>query len=140
MIVIQWVGTSFSSVEEQLAGLPRNRESSHSPVQKHITSALAANKSIWLHRLLCKIGQDQPNPTILNTDNQASISLAQNPVFHKATKHIEVHYHHMRHCFESGIIVLTYISTNDQLADILMIPLPKDKHKRLANAMGLFWR
>jgi hypothetical protein len=51
---------------------------------KYIAGALAANKSIWLHRLLSEIGQEQLNPTVLNTDNQASISLTPNPVFHKA--------------------------------------------------------
>jgi hypothetical protein len=54
---------------------------------EYIAGALAANESIWLRRLLSEIGQEQLNPTVLNTDNQASISLARNPVFHKATKH-----------------------------------------------------
>jgi hypothetical protein len=107
---------------------------------EYIAGALATNESIWLRRLLCEVGQDQPNPTVLKTDNQASISLARNPVFHKATKHIEVRYHHMRHCFKSKIILPTYISTNDQVADILMKALPKDKHERFANAMGLTWK
>jgi hypothetical protein len=43
---------------------------------EYIASTLATNESIWLHRLLCKIGQDQSNPIILNTNNQASILLA----------------------------------------------------------------
>jgi hypothetical protein len=50
-------------------------------------------------------------------------------MFHNTTKHIEVCYHHMCHCFESGIIVPTYILANDQVADILTKPLPKDKHE-----------
>jgi hypothetical protein len=107
---------------------------------EYIAGALATNELIWLRRLLCKIGQDQPNPTVLKTNNQASISLTQNPVFHKAIKHTEVRYHHMCHCFESEIILPTYISTNDQVADILMKALPKDKHERFANAMGLTWK
>jgi hypothetical protein len=103
---------------------------------EYIAGALAANKSIWLHQLLSEIRQEQLNPTVLNTNNQASISLAQNPVFHKATKHIEVHYHHMWYCFESGEIVPTYISTNNQVADILMKPLARDKHQGSAMQWG----
>jgi hypothetical protein len=106
---------------------------------EYIASALAANESIWLHRLLSEIGQEQLNPTVLNTDNQASISLARNPIFHKATKHIEVRYHHMRHCFESGAIVPTYISTDNQVADILTEPLAREKHHRFSCAIGLVW-
>jgi hypothetical protein len=43
---------------------------------EYIAGALATDESIWLHRLLCEIGQDQLNPTVLKTDNQASILLA----------------------------------------------------------------
>ena len=106
---------------------------------EYIAGALATNESIWLRRLLSEIEQTQSDPTILNTDNQASISLARNPVFHKATKHIEIRYHHMRYSFESGIIVPTYVSTNDQVADILTKPLSKEKHEKFAKAMGLVW-
>jgi hypothetical protein len=90
--------------------------------------------------LLSEIGQEQLNPTVLNTNNQASISLAQNPVFHKATKDIEVRYHHMRQCFESGTIVPTYVLTNNQIANVLMKPLARDKHEKFTHAMGLVWK
>ena len=106
---------------------------------EYIAGALASNESIWLRRLLSELDQTQLNPTSLNTDNQASISLARNPVFHKATKHIEVRHHHMRHCFESGIISPIYVPTEDQVADILTKPLSKEKHERFAKGMGLVW-
>jgi hypothetical protein len=83
--------------------------------------------------------QVQLNPTILNTDHQASISLARNPVFHKATKHIEVRYHHMWYCFESGAIVPTYILTDNQVTNILTKLLARDKQQRFSHAMGLVW-
>jgi hypothetical protein len=90
--------------------------------------------------LLSDIRQEQLNPTVLNTNNQASILLAQNPIFHKATKYIEVHYHHMWCSFESGTIVPTYILTDNQVADVLMKLLARDKHEKFIHAMGLVWK
>jgi hypothetical protein len=107
---------------------------------EYIAGALATNESIWLRWLLSEIGEKQLNPTVLNTDNQASILLARNPIFHKATKHIEVRYHHMRWCFESGTIVPTYVSTDNQIANVLMKPLARDKHEKFTHAMGLVWK
>ena len=106
---------------------------------EYIAGALSSNKTIWLCRLLSELDQTQSDPTSLNTDNQASISLARNPVFHKATKHIEVRHHHMRHCFESGIIMPIYVPTEEQVADVLTKPLLKEKHEMFAKEMGLVW-
>jgi hypothetical protein len=58
---------------------------------EYIARTLTTNEAIWIHRL-SEIEQTQLNATNLLTDNQASISLTRNPIFHKATKHIEVHY------------------------------------------------
>ncbi|VVT54849.1 uncharacterized protein SAPINGB_P004293 [Magnusiomyces paraingens] len=39
------------------------------------------------------------------------IALAQNPVFHRRTKHIDVRYHAVRHYIRSGVIHLEYLDT-----------------------------
>jgi hypothetical protein len=61
---------------------------------EYVTGALTTNEAIWIRRLLSEIEQTQLNATNLLTDNQASISLTRNPIFHKATKHIKVRYYH----------------------------------------------
>jgi hypothetical protein len=106
---------------------------------EYVARALTTNEAIWIHWLLSEIEQTQLNATNLLTDNQASISLTHNPIFHKATKHIEVCYHHICYSFESGIISPVYVPTNEQVADILTKPLSKEKHEKFARAMGLVW-
>jgi hypothetical protein len=106
---------------------------------EYITGALTTNEAIWLRRLLAEFEKTQCDVTELKTDNQASIALARNPVFHKATKHIEVRYHHMCYSFESGIILPTYVPTDKQVADILIKPLSKEKHEKFTKGMGLTW-
>ena len=106
---------------------------------EYIAGALFPNEAIWLRGLLSELDRAQPDPMPLNTDNQASIALARNPVFHKATKHIAVRHHHMRYCFEAGIVSPVYIPTDDQVADVMTILLSKEKHEKFAKAMGLVW-
>ena len=72
------------------------------------------------------------DPTILRCDNQSSVKLAKNPVFHAKTKHIEIHYHHVRDKVTSKILDLQHIGSSDQLANIFTKALGRilfHKHK-----------
>jgi hypothetical protein len=71
------------------------------------------------------MGVDSEEPLMLRCDNESSIKLARNPVFHSKTKHITVHYHFAREQLESGEINVTYIPTTEQLADFFIKPLNK---------------
>jgi hypothetical protein len=51
---------------------------------------------VWLRRILEDIGNKQMRPTILKCDNQSSIKLAHNPIYHARTKHIEIQHHFVR--------------------------------------------
>ena len=60
-------------------------------------------------------------------DNMSSIQLANNPVFHARTKHIEVHYHFVHKKALAGSIALVYVSTQEQVADIFTKSLGAEK-------------
>ena len=51
-------------------------------------------------------------------DNVSALALAFNPVFHARTKHIEVDYHFVREKVVNRDIIVKFISTLDQVADI----------------------
>jgi len=61
--------------------------------------------------------------TSLVCDNQSSIELTKNHVFHARTKHIEVQYHFIREKVLSKEIKLGDVSTNEQLVDMFTKPL-----------------
>ena len=45
---------------------------------------------VWLRRILEDIGNKQINPTILKCNNQSTVKLVHNPIYHARTKHIEI--------------------------------------------------
>jgi hypothetical protein len=69
-------------------------------------------------------------PIVIYCDNINSILLANNPVYHVRTKHIEVHYHFIREKVLVKEIDLIHVSTEDQVADIFTKALGIDKLKK----------
>jgi hypothetical protein len=68
---------------------------------------------VWLQKLLSDLGQLVDAPIVIYCDNISSILLANNPVYHARTKHIEVHYHFIREKILAKEIDLIHVSTKD---------------------------
>ena len=88
---------------------------------------MAACEVVWLKRILKYVDIPIKDLIPLFCDNMSSIYLAQNPVFHARTKHIEVHYHFIRERNLVGDVDLHHISTNLQKTDIFTKALGSDK-------------
>jgi hypothetical protein len=58
-------------------------------------------------------------PLTIWCDNSGALALASNPIFHARTKHIEVDIHFIREKVANQDIQLHYLSTLEQVADIL---------------------
>eukprot|EP00253_Pinus_taeda_P003038 PITA_03038 len=65
------------------------------------------------------------------------IKLSANPVFHDRSKHIDIRYHHIRDCVRWRIMLLSYIPTEDQDADILMKALTRSKFEYHRGRIGV---
>uniref|UniRef100_A0A2N9I0T5 Reverse transcriptase Ty1/copia-type domain-containing protein n=1 Tax=Fagus sylvatica TaxID=28930 RepID=A0A2N9I0T5_FAGSY len=80
------------------------------------------------------------DPPLLWCDNLFALALASNPMFHARTKHIEVDYHFIREKVVRRDVVVKFVSTTDQLADILTKCLPSLGFTRLRNNLLLPFR
>jgi histone deacetylase 1/2 len=84
----------------------------------------ATAELIWVQSLLKELGGVQLRPPILWCDNIGATYLSSNPVFHARTKHIEVDFHFVRERVSQKQLQIRFISSKDQVANILTKPLP----------------
>jgi hypothetical protein len=99
--------------------------------------AIVACEVVWLQKLLSNLGQSVDAPIIIYCDNISSILLANNPIYHVKTKHIEVHYHFIREKVLAKEINLIHVNTEDQVVDIFTMALGTDKLKRFKKMFGV---
>lgn len=98
---------------------------------------MAAQECVWLLQLLKELNQQESGKVTMFGDNISSISLAENPVFHARTKHIEVHYRFIREKVLRGEIDFKYINTLEQVADMFTKSLPRAKMVKFCEALGM---
>jgi len=99
--------------------------------------SIAAREAIWLKHILEDIGREINNPTTIHGDNQGSLALAKNPVYHARTRHFQGRYHFIRECVEDNVIQLEYCQTDEMIADILTKPLGKTKFEKFRESLCL---
>ena len=99
--------------------------------------ALTTCGLVWLKSLLGELGVIQSEPMKLFCDNQAALHIASDPVFHEHTKHIEIDCHFVQEKLQSNIISTTFVSSNDQLADMFNKSLRGPRMNYICNKLGL---
>ncbi|KAK3042430.1 hypothetical protein RJ639_000154 [Escallonia herrerae] len=87
--------------------------------------------------LLMELHQTQDCPTKILVDNKSTLELAQNPVFHERSKHIDTKYHFIRECVSKKEVELEYVQSQDQVADIFTKPLKIDVFHKLQMSLGV---
>jgi len=99
---------------------------------------VAMSEAVWLWGLLHDVGKEQTVATTIRCDNQISIKLANNQVFHKNTKHIDTQFHFDREKVKSKEIHLEYCNTCDNIANIFTKPRGKVKFQMLREMLGIY--
>jgi len=82
-----------------------------------------ASELLWVLSLLIELGHTPKANPVIYCDNLGATHLSANPVFHSRMKHIALAYHFVRENVQNGKFRVSFVSTDDQLVDILTKPL-----------------
>ena len=104
---------------------------------EYVAACEVGKEVVWLRKLLSNLFSKPMDPTIINCDNQSSIKMFEDPVFHARTKHINNKYHYIRSLVQDGVVKLQYIIINEQVVDVLTKSLPNKKFEYFRSMLGL---
>ena len=66
--------------------------------------------------------------------------MTENLVFHDKSNHIEIRYFYIRDMIQKGSINLQYVSTDEQVSNVLAKPLSQVKFKYFRDKLGVVWK
>jgi hypothetical protein len=90
----------------------------------------------WMRQTLRDFGYNLSKISLL-CDNESAIRMADNPVEHSRTKHIDIRHHFLRDHQQKGDIEVFYVSTENLLADIFTKPLDEKTFCRLHSELNV---
>jgi hypothetical protein len=91
---------------------------------------------LWMRQTLRDYGYKLSKVPLL-CDNESAIRMADNPVEHGHTKHIDIQYHFLRDHQQRGDIKIAYVNTKNQLVDIFTKPLDEKTFSKLRNEVNI---
>ena len=93
---------------------------------------------VWIKQLIQELNFCEVQPMKLYCDNQAALHIVSNPVFPERTKHIEIDCHFVREKLLSKEIATEFVSSNNQLADILTKSLRGPRIDFICSKLGAY--
>ncbi|GJT00995.1 putative ribonuclease H-like domain-containing protein [Tanacetum coccineum] len=85
---------------------------------EYVAAANCCGQVLWIQNQMLDYGFNFMNTKIF-IDNESTICIVKNPVFHSKTKHIEIRHHFIRDCYEKKLIQVIKIHTDHNVADLL---------------------
>ncbi|BES99741.1 Hydra magnipapillata [Nesidiocoris tenuis] len=104
---------------------------------EYMALAEAAREATYLKNFLRNIGY-QTDSINVKCDSQGAKMLAENPVHHARSKHIDIKHHFVRQALEDGVLNISYLPTSEMPADVLTKGLPREKHNFCRDGLGVF--
>ena len=85
---------------------------------EYVADANCCGQVLWIQNQMLDYGLNFMN-TEIYIDNESTICIVKNPVYHSKTKHIQIRHHFIRDCSEKNLIRVEKIHTNFNVADLL---------------------
>jgi hypothetical protein len=103
---------------------------------EYIAAGYCCAQLLWIRQTLRDYGYKLSKVPLL-CHNESAIRMADNPVEHSRTKHIDNRYHFLRDHQQRGDIEIAYLNTKEQLADIFTKPLDEKTFSKLRNELNI---
>ncbi|GJV54487.1 putative ribonuclease H-like domain-containing protein [Tanacetum coccineum] len=85
---------------------------------EYVAAASCYGQVLWIQNQMLDYGFNFMN-TKIYIDNESTICIVKNPVYHSKTKHIAIRHHFIRDAYEKKLIQVLKIHTDDNVADLL---------------------
>lgn len=109
---------------------------SSTEVEYHAIAATTV-EVLWVINSLTELGLSSSARSTIYCDNIGATYVAANPKFHSKMKHLGLDYHFVHENVQSGNLRVSYISSNDQLADALTKSLARAPFQTLMSKITL---
>jgi hypothetical protein len=103
---------------------------------EYIAAGHCCAQLLWMRQTLRDYGYKLSKVPLL-CNNESAIRMADNPVEHSRTKHIDIRYHFLRDHQQRGDIEIAYVSTKEQLVDTFTKPLDEKTFSKLSNEINI---
>ncbi|GJT74707.1 putative ribonuclease H-like domain-containing protein [Tanacetum coccineum] len=98
---------------------------------EYVAAANCCGHVLWIKNQMLDYGFNFMN-TKIYIDNESTICIMKNLVFHSKTKHIEIRHHFIRDCYEKKLIQVIKIHTYHNVADLLTKAFDVSRMERTA--------
>ena len=116
----------------------QNTVSRSSTESEYRAMATVTCEIVWVLNILSCLRVKDLIPVSIFCDNNSAIQIANNPVFHERTKHIEIDVHYIREKISAGVVKIVKIESSEQTADIFTKSLSVNQHDYLCSKLKMF--
>ncbi|GJS86852.1 putative ribonuclease H-like domain-containing protein [Tanacetum coccineum] len=103
---------------------------------EYIAASNCCGQVLWIQNQLLDYGYNFMQ-TKIHIDNESTIYIVKNPVFHSKTKHIEIRHHFIRDSNEKKLIQMIKIYTDQNVADLLTKAFDVSRFQYLIASIGM---
>ncbi|GJU09425.1 putative ribonuclease H-like domain-containing protein [Tanacetum coccineum] len=103
---------------------------------EYVAASSCCGQVLWIQNQLLDYGYNFMH-TKIYIDNESTICIVKNPVFHSKTKHIEIRHHFIRDSNEKKLIQMIKIHTDKNVADFLINTFDVSRFQYLIASIGM---
>ena len=105
---------------------------------EYVAAASYCAQLLWLKQQICDSGLTYESVHIL-CDNTSAINISKNLVQHIRTKHIDIRHPFLCDCVENKLVLINFIRTNDQIANIFTKALNREPFESFRLRLGMIF-